>query len=47
MHPLLRTGIGIVLAITLYNTFRIRFSPSLPCETDKRPAAVCSGPLDC
>ena len=31
MHPLLRTGIGIVLAITLYNTFRIRFSPSLPC----------------
>ena len=31
MHSLLRTGIGIVLAITLYNTFRIRFSPSLPC----------------
>ena len=31
MHVLLRTGIGIVLAITLYNTFRIRFSPSLPC----------------
>ena len=31
MHPLLRTGIGIVLAITLYNTFRIRFAPSLPC----------------
>ena len=31
MHPLLRTGIGIVLTITLYNTFRIRFSPSLPC----------------
>ena len=31
MHPLTRTGIGIVLAITLYNTFRIRFSPSLPC----------------
>lgn len=31
MHPLLRTGIGIVMAITLYNTFRIRFSPSLPC----------------
>ena len=31
IHPLLRTGIGIVLAITLYNTFRIRFSPSLPC----------------
>ena len=31
MHALMRTGIGIVLAITLYNTFRIRFSPSLPC----------------
>lgn len=31
MHPLMRTGIGIVLAITLYNTFQIRFSPSLPC----------------
>ena len=31
MHPLMRTGIGIVLTITLYNTFRIRFSPSLPC----------------
>ena len=31
MDPLMRTGIGIVLAITLYNTFRIRFSPSLPC----------------
>ena len=31
MHPLLRTMIGIVLSITLYNTFRIRFSPSLPC----------------
>ena len=31
MHSLLRTLIGIVLSITLYNTFRIRFSPSLPC----------------
>ena len=31
MHGLVRTGIGIVLAITLYNTFGIRFSPSLPC----------------
>lgn len=31
IHSLVRTGIGIVLAITLYNTFRIRFSPSLPC----------------
>lgn len=25
------TGIGIVLVISLYNTFGIRFSPSLPC----------------
>lgn len=24
-------GIGIIVVITLYNTFRIRFSPSLPC----------------
>lgn len=28
---LIATGIGIVLIITLYNFFRIRFSPSLPC----------------
>ncbi len=25
------TGIGIILVITVYNTLRIRFSPSLPC----------------
>ena len=25
------TGIGIILVITLYNTFNIHFSPSLPC----------------
>ncbi len=31
MHTLLRTLIGIVAVITLYNTFRISFSPSLPC----------------
>ena len=31
LNPLAATGIGIVLVITLYNTFRIRFSPSLPC----------------
>lgn len=31
LHPLAITGIGIVLVITLYNTLRIRFSPSLPC----------------
>lgn len=28
---LIATGIGIILIITLYNLFRIRFSPSLPC----------------
>ena len=28
---LLNAGIGIVLVITLYNTFRIRYSPALPC----------------
>jgi len=28
---LVATGIGIVLVITAYNAFRIRFSPSLPC----------------
>lgn len=31
LHPLVSTGIGIILVITLYNTFRIRFSPSLAC----------------
>lgn len=31
LHPLVGTGIGIVLVITLYNSFHIRFSPSLPC----------------
>lgn len=29
--PLVLTGIGIILVITLYNALRIRFSPSLPC----------------
>jgi uncharacterized membrane protein YgaE (UPF0421/DUF939 family) len=29
--PLILTGIGIILVITLYNALRIRFSPSLPC----------------
>ncbi len=28
---LVQTGIGIVMVITLYNLFHIRFSPSLPC----------------
>ena len=31
IHSLVATGIGIVLVITLYNIFRIRFSPTLPC----------------
>lgn len=31
LSPLVATGIGIVLVITLYNALRIRFSPSLPC----------------
>lgn len=31
LSPLLATGIGIILVITLYNAFHIRFSPSLPC----------------
>lgn len=31
LHPLVATGIGIILVISLYNTFRIRFSPSLAC----------------
>ena len=29
--PLVATGIGMVLVITLYNTLRIAYSPSLPC----------------
>lgn len=31
LPPLLMTGIGIVAVITVYNSFGIRFSPSLPC----------------
>ncbi len=31
LPPLVATGIGIVLVITLYNLLGIRFSPSLPC----------------
>ena len=31
LHPLIATGIGIVLVITSYNAFRIQFSPGLPC----------------
>ena len=31
LPPLIATGIGIVLVITLYNVLRIRYSPGLPC----------------
>lgn len=31
LNPLLVAGVGIVVVITLYNVFQIRFSPSLPC----------------
>ncbi len=31
VHPLILTGIGMVLVITLYNLFHIHYSPSLPC----------------
>ncbi len=31
LHPLILTGIGMVLVITLYNVMHIGFSPSLPC----------------
>lgn len=31
LPSMVATGIGIILIITLYNAFRIRFSPSLPC----------------
>lgn len=31
LPPLLATGIGIVLVITLYNMLNLRFSPGLPC----------------
>ena len=31
VNPLVAVGIGMVLVITFYNAFRIRFSPSLPC----------------
>ena len=31
VNALIAAGVGIVAVITLYNTFHIRFSPSLPC----------------
>lgn len=49
--PLMIIGVGIVLVITLYNYFHIRFSPSLPCfivvmlctETGIRPMEYALG----
>ena len=51
LNPLAATGTGIVLVITLYNFFRIRFSPTLPClivvtlctTADIQPAAYAMG----
>ena len=31
LHPLVITGMGIILVISLYNMFHIRFAPDLPC----------------
>lgn len=31
VHPVLQCTVGILLSITLYNSLRIRFSPTLPC----------------
>ena len=31
LHPLISTGIGIILVITVYNALRFQFSPTLPC----------------
>ena len=31
INPLVATGVGIVLVITIYNLLHIRFSPTLPC----------------
>lgn len=31
LHPLISTGIGIVLVITVFNAFHVQFSPSLAC----------------
>lgn len=51
IHSLLRCAMGILLIITLYNTLRIRFSPSLPCmivviictTPDVQPIAMAAG----
>ena len=31
LHPLVATGVGIILVITLYNTLKLRYSPGIPC----------------
>lgn len=31
LHPLVAIAIGIILIITLYNSFHVEYSPSLPC----------------
>ena len=51
MHPLATSGIGIIVVITLYNRFRIHYSPSLAClivvilctTPDAEPLAYASG----
>ena len=51
LHPLVASGIGIVLVITLYNLLGIRYSPALACmivvsmcyETDARPVVYAAG----
>lgn len=51
LHPLVASGIGIVLVISLYNMLGIRYSPGLACmivvsmcyETDARPIVYAAG----
>ena len=51
LPALVATGVGIILVITLYNAFKIRFSPSLPCfivvmlstTADVQPFAYAAG----
>ena len=51
LHPLVASGIGIVLVITLYNLLGIRYSPALACmivvsmcyDTNARPIVYAAG----
>lgn len=51
LHPLVSSGIGIILVITLYNLLGICYSPALACmivvsmcyETDARPIVYAAG----